>query len=445
MKKYLLIMATTAIFASCSNTDSFKEVVPQDDAIGFATFTSKQTRAENSTGTALNALSTYQTSFEVWGYKHVIRNTASTLERVFNAQDVNYNNADWAYTPMRFWDKQASGYDFYAAAPKDKGWLMSDGGNTFNNTTSSFKISLPSFELDGVGVAVTENSLAQTVSTTQIMGTQDLMISEDVTGYATYSATPVTLNFIHILSRLNIGVKKDAILDDYVVKLKSIKVYNLKKNGQFDEARVATPSATCERWFDLESGQKIFNLASNGIGFSSTSDGAVINTTNGIVYQGLIIPQYANYQTVDLNGQARTETRKYYDYTEYNYVNGTSLTSDQYSELADANKQKPVATAANDEAAPYFIINYTITPNTSGATSEEYTAYYNLAAAFGKNLSTQTGEGTQESPYINRIGFNEGWMYTLNLTINPVAIDFDAKVYEWAVGDPDSDNDVDVK
>ena len=30
------------------------------------------------------------------------------------------------------------------------------------------------------------------------------------------------------------------------------------------------------------------------------------------------------------------------------------------------------------------------------------------------------------------VTFGEGWMNTLKITINPVAIDFDADVYEWA-------------
>ena len=34
------------------------------------------------------------------------------------------------------------------------------------------------------------------------------------------------------------------------------------------------------------------------------------------------------------------------------------------------------------------------------------------------------------------IDFNEGWMYTLNIMINPVAIEFDADVYEWAPSTP---------
>ena len=77
------------------------------------------------------------------------------------------------------------------------------------------------------------------------------------------------------------------------------------------------------------------------------------------------------------------------------------------------------------------------TYGTNANVVEEFTQYYNLAAAFGKNLSTATG-----SPSVNQVPFNEGWMNNLIITINPVSINFDAEVIEWQPTTPDAEVDV---
>ena len=52
---------------------------------------------------------------------------------------------------------------------------------------------------------------------------------------------------------------------------------------------------------------------------------------------------------------------------------------------------------------------------------DSYTYSYNLADLFN-------GNGVNKN---NDVQFNEGWMNTLMMTIDPVAIEFDANVYEW--------------
>lgn len=431
MKRNLIILAIAAIAVGCSETDSIKEVSKQDNAIGFATYTSKQTRAENSSATAKNNLESYQESFEVWGYKNVIRNGSATKERVFNADDVDWNSTSsaWEYTPTRFWDKTASSYEFYAAAPKDLGWVMADGGETYAPTaqTTTYKISLASFTLDGAGIAIDdEASLPTSVSASAVMpDNKDIMISEDVTNYYAYTSDPVNLHFIHILSRLNVGVKKDAsVLPDasYTVRLKSLMVKQLIGNGSFNEASASgstLQNGTNTRWADLSTVTKIDN------GFTSTTKennvviGAVIGGDNySYVYQTLVRPQNVAFQRIAVDGQAHA-ARVCADVNEYNYYlnNSTDITAEAFGQLTDEQKTIPAYVAPTD---PYLVINYTITPTTTGATTEEYVAYYNLASAFGATSGN--------------VAFNEGWMNTLNITISPAAINFDADVYEWAVG-----------
>lgn len=453
MKKSILLLSAIAIFAACSDTDSFKEVKTQNNtAIGFATFTGKQTRgADNSNSSTINTnLQAHHESFVVWGYKTALNadGTTERHERVFNKQEVDFNDItanEWDYTPHGFWDKQASGYRFHAAAPAidvnnsnaEMDWTITDGGATYapDATTTKYEISLPSFSVDGEGLAVDETAtLPASVTSQAVMPNhKDLMISEDITGYKNYSSEAVHLHFFHILSRLNIGVKKDAVLNDYTVKLKCVKVFNMKSNGQFNEGEDlgedVLASGTVKRWKDVSTPTTF----SDGVGFTATTEGGVVITNNlGYVYEALVIPQNVDYQTIDVNGKARTAERDYYGFDEFVYTTGSTISPAQYADedyctTNNINKKKPAVEAAS---APYILINYTITP--ANGVTEEFVAYYNLAAAFGKNLSTA-----------NQVAFNEGWMNTLNITIKPIAISFDADVYEWADNTPHGAQTVD--
>ena len=451
MKKELFfIVAAATMMTACTNTETFRDIEVQADnsTIGFVSHTNSQTKAENSSASDLNNLENYQTSFEVWGYKNVIKvgEATSKKERVFNQQDVNWNSTSskWAYSPIRFWDRQATSYEFYAAAPKDLGWVMADGGATFapSAATTTYKLSLTGFAVDGKGIAVDESTtLPATPSASAIMpNNKDIMISEDITGYRNYSESPVNLHFIHILSRLNIGIKKHTDLgdgddadseDDYIVKLKSIKVYNLLSKGNFNEGATITPdvlaSGTVRRWSD--------RTVAITDGFTAATEGGVAITTSlGYVYQALVLPQNVDYQTIDLDGQAHA-AQAYYSVDEYNYINGTSITAANYADATycDANSINKTREAVTAATAPYIVIDYTITPNVENATTEEYVACYNLAATFGKNKSTVNNNGTPDDTTddYNYVSFNEGWMNTLKITIHPLAISFDADVYEW--------------
>ena len=469
MKKTLYLFAVAALFAACGESDSFKEINTQENnVIGFKSFTGKQTRAEqsenSSSQTTPTNLEAHHESFVVWGYKTAY-NADATLryERVFNKQQVLWDEAtltpnDWDYTPHGFWDKQAAGYRFHAAAPAidvnnsdaEMGWTITDGGDTYahSEAATAYKISLPSFTVDGEGLDIAnEASLPATVTAKAVMpNNKDIMISNDITGYNNYSAEAVHLHFMHILSRLNIGVKKSATLNDYVVRLKSIKVFNMKSNGQFNEGDVTDAAVlqagTPDRWSDVAS-PATTSTFNNGVGFvAQTNGGAELTASFGYVYEALVIPQYVDYQMIDVNGQARTNVRPYYSVDEYNYVNGTNISAANYADddwctTNNIDKNKPAVEAAS---APYIIIDYTITSKVAGSTTEEFVAYYNLAAAFGKNLSTATGEAPSQ---VNHVAFNEGWMNTLNITIEPVAISFDADVYEWAETTPSGNQTID--
>ena len=119
-KSYLIIAAAAALFAACSDNDSFKEINNQQgsDAITFSTFTSKQTRAENSDALYTWAFLNNHTSFQVWAFKDI----APAADKAVFAGDVvavsgTVADTKYEYSPLRFWDKTAGKYHFYAAAP----------------------------------------------------------------------------------------------------------------------------------------------------------------------------------------------------------------------------------------------------------------------------------------------------------------------------------------
>lgn len=370
MKKSLYLIATAAIFAACSNEEIKIDQPAEGPEIGFDTFADVATRAENSSATNKNALSTYHTTFDVWGYKNGV--AAGDGVDVFVKVPVSYASSAWSYgDTKRYWDKSASGYDFYAAAPAADAW-------TFDKTTR--KLSYDNYSLTGATI-----DASATINNAAVFSTDvDLMISTDVNGYNKYTSDKVGLVFNHILSRFNIGVKKDASVTE-VVKLKSIKVYNMKSNGKFNEASAsgdALSAGTVARWGAASAGATTFT---SGVGYATET---TITADVNYVYQALCIPQAVGEEKVNLNGKASAAVG----------------TEGQDGYVAAVN-------AVSTTSKPYIEIEYTLN-------DEPFKYYYNLADVFNGAATTD-------------VNFCEGWQNNLTITIKPAAIEFDAEVYEW--------------
>ena len=121
-KNYFMLAAAAAMFAACAETDLVNEaIVAESNAsqtIGFETFSNKATR--HSTATTLE---TYHADFGVWAYKTVASNPISVMS---NYQVVAEGTpTKWVYDEkgtnqtLKYWDKTASKYGFYAYAPYD--------------------------------------------------------------------------------------------------------------------------------------------------------------------------------------------------------------------------------------------------------------------------------------------------------------------------------------
>ena len=397
MKKYLFL-AAAATLATCTNETLVETPqLPEDEevAIGFGTDMANMTRAENSSGETKYALSNYHNTFYVWGYKRVeLSDTEHVYTTVFNGIDdvvgteehslVSWDT-DWTYTPARFWDKSATYYNFYAAAPSQYDWEATDNDgnaitdNDYMKDEDDVKFSLKEFSTDGLSLA--QNTGTPTSSDKSLFAKDtetnpDLMISNDILKHDKYTTDKVNFEFNHILSRLNIAVKKDeATLEDACVKITELKVYNLKNTGDFAEAFGSTgltaetlKAGTDLRWTkaDLDPdalpvvGVEFANISSSAA--PTTTKDAVVNTTTSYIneadvtaatnivstsynymYQSLVIPQTVLFKSCKLNG------------------------TDVYA--------KDDKTAKSEDTDAFIKVSYTID-------GEPFTYFYNLAEVF---------------------------------------------------------------
>ena len=376
-KSYLMIAAAAALFAACAENEAFKEV-NNDNLISFSTYTQKATRAENSSASYSLNLKDHHSTFKVWGYK----NTSATA--VFDEEVVTYVSASskWSYTNNRYWDKAATTYEFYAYAPSTTDVFTFNGVNNIATQGDGYFTIASAYTKAGENVSPKNSTTA-----TQTWGSAntdiDLMIADkaEYTGNTLTNAIAnnVTLNFIHILSRLNITLKTSndfypTVQTGDKIVVSNITIGHMKNSGTFNESSASGTTlsgGTHTRWTTTGDNDYSYNL-----NYDATQDA-------NYIIEALIIPQTAGVETIDLDG--------------------TQVTGDT-------------------ETKPYIKIAYSIYNNAKTA-HEDFVAYYNLASLFGK-----TGE--------QALGFNEGWQNTLNITIAPGVINFDAMVAPWADNAP---------
>ena len=414
MKRLFILSAAVAALASCSNSEVITEVnEPQvlDKAIAFETFSSNATRedAENSGQTSTDKLEVHHETFKVWGYKDV------QTDYVFNGVTVSYTDptaevqsGSWNYSPIHFWDKNANSYEFYACAPA----TTSDATSSFTlnrqatssatqandyftlsevtlkNVTSSKAEYVQSLKDNQVSNSVTESGVTNSTSITygETGANTDYMIANACKVENTYFGDPVQLHFNHILSRLNITVKKGATLSNTAnatLNVVSLEVKNMAAKGSFNENTLVTslPEGSTKRWTVTKDDTKVTYVA------NALQD---VTDDEKYILQSLVLPQEVEYEKISLDGKVGDDGAK-------------------------------ISTATQ----PYMKIVYTIETTDSQSTttnSETYTAYYNLAAVFSANSTT-------------KVAFNEGWQNTLHITIDATKITFDPDVYQWKEND----------
>ena len=313
--------AAATMFAACSQSDVLSEAQVQEEAqaIGFSTYSGKVTRAENN-NTAVNTsnLEAHHETFTVWGYKN------THADYVFGGVRVSADGSNWTYSPKKYWDKAATSYQFYAAAPDNGLWNLSANGSAQDDDSFYFS----GFSLQGTSLAHTTHQVSF-----ESVADCDLMIASPCTMDRAMYGNDVQLAFNHILSRLNVTVNRGANLttNNEELNITSFKVYKLKKTGNFNETSATgteLEGGTTKRWSNVVTE---YEIAGNALAKVKED-----NAANQYIFQALVIPQEAANEAIDRDG-------------------------------------------SSVETAPYFTIEYTIG---SGVNAEPYSATFNLAAAF---------------------------------------------------------------
>ena len=360
-KSYLIIAAAAAIFAACQDTDSIREIKDQgtnNAAITFATGSEKLTRAENSDALYTWTFFKHQSDFKVWGYK-ILDPTVAVFGEDDNSGTkvtVEEDNGSYKYSydengtkPLRFWDKISPDYRFFAASPANGGWEFTYSGavagqnpqygtGTFKTTSTLTGVNLQSVENEGASDDL-KNTFKGKADVDKMIAAPCLV---EQASYNKPNPDAVHLNFIHILSKLNVTIATDLNKDLYEIKLLDFKVMNMPGKGDFDESlEDADQTKKNSRW-DLTdyagSDYKINYLT----GYNTLTDGVVVNGTKKYILESLVIPQDINYERVALDGKAHDEidedeAKPYASYAAYEAAKhndgATRLTEAQFSAL----------------------------------------------------------------------------------------------------------------
>jgi hypothetical protein len=379
-KSYLMIAAAAALFAACSDTDTIKESIEDNNPqpFTFSAYADKVTKGTNS-----SSLQDFYTVFGVYGFKNVTRNSVATDETVFEnvpneffATDVQgstvYKTAgtkpsdewaftanSWYYEDVRYWDKMANSYSFFAIAPYEATPAPAlDVKATYDN----IKIGSSSDKYDistenNLAIAGTPTAVPQAALTYSGFKKDYMLAAKNAS-----TTSDVTLVFKHILAKLNVKiVKSETYKGKQELKINELKIEGLAKKGYF----AYNTNFTTKGW------------------------------TTDETYARDIATDYSLTAATNYNGCYWLESLMFPQTTTCSIL-GAQATDDDMDDM-------------------YLYIKYQIG-------SETYEAYYDFAAIWiGNNAAVN-----------DTFSFAQGSEYTLTLTVGPDPIHFAAQVTQWA-------------
>lgn len=385
---FVLIAAAATTLASCSNDLFLDDNQDNQGYIGFTSFSEQSTRGDV---TKKANLEYYHNTFAVFGTK-ANKKDATKIQYVFGGKPVTgtlnpagvtctYQETkpdevlgDWKYTDPRFWDKQAN-YKFIAYAPVSDAnpicYYYSAEDALVGAAGNQFKTKAP-YVLQGTNLQATATEAEKVKGFTAEAGKDlDLMISALNSKDGAAHDGDVNLVFRHILSKINVTVAKSLALQGCTVTVKNITISGLNDKGTYTESDYDNSTATiASGWEATKSDPYTYNLA------YSTTDG-----------------QKLNDGTID-NTKEPTEVGYFTPGNPFYFIESLVL---------------PQAITAENQVI--LTMNYTIK---SGSYTEEYP--YELDLYDVAKLQN----------------IYEGYNYTINFTIDPDVIKFDATVATWS-------------
>lgn len=195
------MFAAVAAFVACSQNEKLNDIEQPEVLIGFSNaHIGKPTKAGEIIGKA--GLEQNGNTMEVWGWKTTNTPSANTISQVFNNQTVTYTSGSsqattkWVYSPLKYWDMDATDYSFYAVSPYSSKWAINASTRIITATG-----------IENVQILEDKNGASAVTSsnTTAI----DYLVSEIVskTPKGNASDGDVSFTFYHILSKLTVKVK----------------------------------------------------------------------------------------------------------------------------------------------------------------------------------------------------------------------------------------------
>ncbi len=230
MKKSLFIIAAAALIISCASNDIKNDIAPTP--IGFTkVYIENGTKAFQTGAYTTANFETEGNTFAVYGFKTT---ATQTNARVFNNKIVTYTSGltvsengyqgttDWAYSPLVYWDKTATAYNFYAYAPDDSKFTGTAAFTTANDPTS--------FSISGFKQANTQSLMIDLMTDLTSKGGTNSVTSN-------IGTNDVAFTFGHILSNINVEMAvSQALKDDSnnnPVTVVSVSLESIKMDGSY--------------------------------------------------------------------------------------------------------------------------------------------------------------------------------------------------------------------
>lgn len=433
-RNYLLIAAAAAMFAACSDSTSLKEIAKEqktNQVLSFSAYADKVTRGSNS-----NALQDFYTVFGVYGWK-TVNGAVVTDNPVFSNHPNEYFTADgngstvyktsgkpssewalpndfgtgegkkgyWYYQDVRYWDKLATEYQFFAIAPYEEtpaytvaptapNATAAEKNNNFSIYTSATKYDI-SKEYNLARTDLTADPISETeapkAGLTYSGFKKDYMIADKKTVNlaTTNTANDVQLVFHHILTKLNVKIQKsESYKAQQILKVNELKIANLAKEGYYTYSTSMTTNGwTATGTYDIDINTE-YPLAN---GETNYNENYWIET--------LIFPQTTNCKAAGAQPTA-TDLTDLYLYIQY------QIGSEVYNAYYDLA----------------YVFDYTLAPQPARLYTAADQEVMDGQAAVGDTKPAVPGGNFEFMP---------GSQYNLTITVGPEPIHFDASVTIW--------------
>lgn len=283
MKKLILIAASVALFAACSEKEQLTQT--REIPIDFTrSYVENVTKAIHTGPYSTSDFETAGNTMGVYGWKK----KGSNYTPIFSNQEVEYGNADiaandWGYTPKKYWDSEADNYAFYAYAPHSSDF---PNGGTVALTTAG----------NGNTFSITNFTQATTVAD-QI----DLMVdlTSQIANTTNKAATKsdVGFTFSHILTQVNLKMGVSASLkadkNDNPVTVQSVSLNNVYIKGTYSYN-------TAWAWSSQATPTTFNATKTNNVVFAEDALTATATDVPGLVKM-LLIPGSVTGYTITIN------------------------------------------------------------------------------------------------------------------------------------------------